>query len=555
MPASNRYQRNVGYSSSTQLDHPLELVTARRHAEAGPDALAGGERPQRLHRRTALHLRVRDCAPTPAARRSSRSSARHPGPTEPGTLVADDGVRLEQVGQRRRDVADLVVGSVAQPAEQPLVGGRRSRRLERRVLDDLRLERPDVGEADEPVDRQVVLGGERQHGVEARQPTVSPGESSCDSVVRSTPARSANSPLLSRRGGSTSPRRSAKTSPRVVRSGITRSVDASDVRGYIERGRRDGVQPDHEGACGGVADCRRRGGNRRGAGAPRSPSTSSCRPSSRSSSSACSAAWYNSLQHEVIHGHPTPWHGVNTAIAIVPARPRRAVPPLPRRSTWPTTGRPTSPIPTTDPESFYVTAADVGVSRPGPPLVPQRDPHAARRMVLGPPVIAARWMAAGVRNAADTSRPPCALPVTSPPSPPCSPSCGRLGLSCVDLRHRRRLGGRCAVAAAIVRRAPHDRRRTTLGDRAQRALLLAAVPQQQPPPHPPRATRACRGSSSPPPTPSWPPTRWSPPAPASTPATARSPAATCCDRSTPVRASATMAVWTSSTTPAPTATA
>ncbi len=30
------------------------------------------------------------------------------------------------------------------------------------------------------------------------------------------------------------------------------------------------------------------------------------------------AAWYNSLQHEVIHGHPTPWQAINTAIAIAP---------------------------------------------------------------------------------------------------------------------------------------------------------------------------------------------------------------------------------------------
>ena len=56
------------------------------------------------------------------------------GPTDPRALEADHGVGLQQVGQRRRDVADLVVGGVAQPAEQPLVGRRRSRRLERRVL-------------------------------------------------------------------------------------------------------------------------------------------------------------------------------------------------------------------------------------------------------------------------------------------------------------------------------------------------------------------------------------------------------------------------------------
>ena len=51
------------------------------------------------------------------------------------------------------------------------------------------------------------------------------------------------------------------------------------------------------------------------------------------------AAWYNSLQHEVIHGHPTPWRAVNTAMArsrsvwssrsLVPLEPPR---PPPRRA-------------------------------------------------------------------------------------------------------------------------------------------------------------------------------------------------------------------------------
>jgi len=29
-------------------------------------------------------------------------------------------------------------------------------------------------------------------------------------------------------------------------------------------------------------------------------------------------AWHNSLQHEVIHGHPTPWRRLNTALAVAP---------------------------------------------------------------------------------------------------------------------------------------------------------------------------------------------------------------------------------------------
>jgi fatty acid desaturase len=30
------------------------------------------------------------------------------------------------------------------------------------------------------------------------------------------------------------------------------------------------------------------------------------------------AAWHSSLQHEIIHGHPTPWRRVNTALAVWP---------------------------------------------------------------------------------------------------------------------------------------------------------------------------------------------------------------------------------------------
>ena len=30
------------------------------------------------------------------------------------------------------------------------------------------------------------------------------------------------------------------------------------------------------------------------------------------------AAWYNSLQHEIIHGHPTPWPTVNRILGSVP---------------------------------------------------------------------------------------------------------------------------------------------------------------------------------------------------------------------------------------------
>jgi fatty acid desaturase len=101
-------------------------------------------------------------------------------------------------------------------------------------------------------------------------------------------------------------------------------------------------------------------------------------------------AWYNSLQHEVIHGHPTPWRIVNTALAapplglVVPFGLYREIH-LAHHRADPLTD------PDLDPESFYVSPATW--SRCGP--VRRAGLRAmqtlAGRMVLGPPVSAVRW--------------------------------------------------------------------------------------------------------------------------------------------------------------------
>ena len=49
-----------------ELDHPVELVAAGRHAEPAPHPLAARERCDRLHRRAALHLGVRMAGPRQA---------------------------------------------------------------------------------------------------------------------------------------------------------------------------------------------------------------------------------------------------------------------------------------------------------------------------------------------------------------------------------------------------------------------------------------------------------------------------------------------------------
>jgi fatty acid desaturase len=100
-------------------------------------------------------------------------------------------------------------------------------------------------------------------------------------------------------------------------------------------------------------------------------------------------AWYNSLQHEVIHGHPTPWPAINTALAAVPLG---LVLPLSlyRRTHLAHHRSPLLTDPELDPESFQVTPAAwarYGRVRRG---VLRAMRTLAGRLVLGPPVAAAR---------------------------------------------------------------------------------------------------------------------------------------------------------------------
>jgi fatty acid desaturase len=63
--------------------------------------------------------------------------------------------------------------------------------------------------------------------------------------------------------------------------------------------------------------------------------------------------WYMSLQHEVLHGHPTPWHPVNVALAWAPVSlwlPYRVY-----RDTHLDHHEVELTVPDIDPESFYVS--------------------------------------------------------------------------------------------------------------------------------------------------------------------------------------------------------
>ena len=110
------------------------------------------------------------------------------------------------------------------------------------------------------------------------------------------------------------------------------------------------------------------------------------------------AAWYGSLQHEVIHGHPTPWPRINTAVAIVPLG--IVVPYRPYRASHLAHHRVAELTdPEDDPESWYVTPEAWTSAGPVRRWYLAVMRTLLGRLVLGPPVVAARWVGLGMRNA------------------------------------------------------------------------------------------------------------------------------------------------------------
>ncbi|MGH9135355.1 MAG: fatty acid desaturase [Ilumatobacteraceae bacterium] len=106
------------------------------------------------------------------------------------------------------------------------------------------------------------------------------------------------------------------------------------------------------------------------------------------------AAWYNSLQHEVIHGHPTPWPAINTALASLPVG--IVVPYSWYRTTHLTHHREAHLTdPDLDPESFYVSPAVWDSYGPVGHATLRAMRTLLGRMVLGPPLLTARLIAAG----------------------------------------------------------------------------------------------------------------------------------------------------------------
>jgi fatty acid desaturase len=90
-------------------------------------------------------------------------------------------------------------------------------------------------------------------------------------------------------------------------------------------------------------------------------------------------AWHGSLQHEIIHGHPTPWRPINTLLAAAPLSlwlPFEAY----RRSHLAHHAAERMTDPAHDPESRYLAPATGGVKR----ALAQAQSTLLGRLILGP---------------------------------------------------------------------------------------------------------------------------------------------------------------------------
>jgi fatty acid desaturase len=109
------------------------------------------------------------------------------------------------------------------------------------------------------------------------------------------------------------------------------------------------------------------------------------------------AAWFNSLQHEVTHGHPTPSRRLNTAMASLPVG---LVYPFAyyRESHLRHHRDAFLTDPERDPESFYVMPDDWARRRPASRALLLALQTLAGRLLLGPPVYAGRFWVRYVRS-------------------------------------------------------------------------------------------------------------------------------------------------------------
>ena len=112
---------------------------------------------------------------------------------------------------------------------------------------------------------------------------------------------------------------------------------------------------------------------------------------------AVSNAWYMSLQHEVIHGHPTPWRVVNAVVAWMPLN--LWLPFSLYRDSHLVHHEADLTIPEVDPESYYVTPAQWAAAGPFKRAVLMASRTFVGRMVLGPAIGPTRTVVHEMRRA------------------------------------------------------------------------------------------------------------------------------------------------------------
>ncbi|MFN8020188.1 MAG: fatty acid desaturase [Acidimicrobiales bacterium] len=107
--------------------------------------------------------------------------------------------------------------------------------------------------------------------------------------------------------------------------------------------------------------------------------------------------WYMSVQHETLHGHPTPWPAVNTALAWVPLSlwlPFRVY-----RDSHLLHHEAELTMPGIDPESFYVSADDWAEAGPLRRVVLRINRTFLGRLVVGPWLGIPATVVSGLRQA------------------------------------------------------------------------------------------------------------------------------------------------------------
>lgn len=177
-----------------KVPEPRDLLGPDRRGQAAVVALGPGEGFELMKRHR--HLVVRSRPRHPGEPVLGRADGLFGGPAELGlVLPAQHRAGLQHVGQRRRNMADLVARRLLVPAEDRLVD-ERARRLGHRERGGEEFRKPlrPFGEAEQPVGGDSERGGAFRDELRVRQPRALPGQELRDG--RAVHARIAREPAL-----------------------------------------------------------------------------------------------------------------------------------------------------------------------------------------------------------------------------------------------------------------------------------------------------------------------------------------------------------------------